>query len=38
VSIESPLGRALLGKTRGDEVIVERPRGALEYALISLRY
>jgi len=33
VSVESPLGRALLGKSAGDDVIVERPRGAVEYTV-----
>jgi len=33
VSVESPLGRALLGKSAGDEVTVERPRGPVEYTV-----
>lgn len=33
VSVESPLGRALLGKSAGDDVIVERPRGPVEYTV-----
>ena len=33
VSVESPLGRALLGKSAGDDVTVERPRGAVEYTV-----
>jgi transcription elongation GreA/GreB family factor len=33
VSVESPLGRALLGKAAGDDVTVERPRGPLEYTI-----
>jgi hypothetical protein len=33
VSVESPLGRALLGKSTGDEVTVERPRGPVEYTV-----
>jgi len=33
VSVESPLGRALLGKSAGDDVTVERPRGPAEYTV-----
>jgi transcription elongation factor GreA len=38
VSVASPLGRALLGKAAGDEVTVERPRGAAEYTIVSVYY
>lgn len=38
VSVESPLGRALLGRGVGDEVAVERPRGRLEYAVVQVQY
>ena len=38
ISVDSPLGRALLGKRAGDEVVVERPRGAAEVEVISVRY
>lgn len=38
INVESPLGRALLGKEVGDEVVVQRPRGARTYAVIALRY
>jgi transcription elongation GreA/GreB family factor len=38
VSVESPLGRALLGKSAGDDVIVERPRGAAEYTIVSIYF
>jgi transcription elongation GreA/GreB family factor len=38
ISVESPLGRALLGKEEGDEVVVERPRGAAEYTVLSVRF
>ena len=37
ISAESPLGRALLGKRAGDEVIVERPRGAAGRRILSVR-
>jgi transcription elongation GreA/GreB family factor len=38
ISAESPLGRALLGKRAGDEVVVERPRGPAAYEIIHVRY
>jgi transcription elongation factor GreB len=38
VSVESPLGRALLGKAAGDEVVVERPRGPLEYTIVRVEF
>jgi transcription elongation GreA/GreB family factor len=38
ISVESPLGRALLGKRAGDEVIVDRPRGPAAYTLAAVRY
>jgi transcription elongation factor GreB len=36
--MESPLGRALLGKRAGDEVVVRRPRGELRCEVIAIRY
>ncbi len=38
ISVDSPLGRALLGKRAGDTVVVERPRGEVEYEIASVRY
>ena len=38
ISIESPLGRALLGRVCGDEVVVRRPKGELRSVLIGVRY
>jgi transcription elongation factor GreB len=38
LSIESPLGRALLGKSAGDEVSVRRPRGEALIAIVAIRY
>jgi transcription elongation GreA/GreB family factor len=38
VSVESPLGRALLGKSAGDDVVVERPRGPVEYTIESVYF
>ena len=38
VSVDSPLGRSLLGKRRGDEVTVRRPRGEVELVVREIRY
>ncbi len=38
ISIDSPLGRALLGRSLGDEVRVRRPRGDLHAVILSIRY
>ena len=36
ISNESPLGRALLGKSVGDEVVVEAQAGAMEYKVLKI--
>jgi len=36
LSVESPMGRALLGRQVGDEALVQRPRGSLELTVLSL--
>ena len=38
VSIESPLGRALVGKGVGDAVLVRRPKGELHAVVVAIRY
>lgn len=38
VSVFSPVGRALLGKEVGDEVIVEAPRGKLQYEVMDIAF
>jgi transcription elongation factor GreB len=38
VSIEAPLGRALVGKRPGDPVLVRRPKGELRGRIVSIRY
>ena len=38
VSIDSPVGRALLGKREGDDVTVVRPKGAATFTISSVRY
>ncbi len=37
ISYQSPLGKALCGKTAGDEVEIETPRGKIKYKIISIR-
>jgi transcription elongation factor GreB len=36
VSAASPLGQALLGRSVGEEVRLERPAGALEYTICEI--
>jgi transcription elongation factor GreA len=36
VSIESPLGRALLGRRRGETVAVDAPKGTLRYKITGI--
>ena len=38
ISIESPLGKSLLGKQVGDELVVQRPKGRMEYTVLGIRY
>jgi transcription elongation factor GreA len=38
ISIESPLGRGLVGRTRGDEVSVRRPAGEAWYTILAIEY
>ena len=38
VSVTSPVARALLGRRVGDEVRLERPRGAIEVTVSAVRY
>lgn len=38
ISVESPIGKALLRKEVGDSVTVMRPRGELELTLVEIRY
>jgi transcription elongation factor GreA len=35
ISNESPLGEALIGKKKGDKVIVHAPKGEIEYTIIA---
>jgi transcription elongation factor GreA len=36
ISVSSPLGRALIGKKPGDEVVIQAPGGKREYELIEI--
>jgi len=38
ISVDSPLGRALLGKALGASVTVVRPRGEVEVTIVEIRY
>jgi transcription elongation factor GreB len=38
ISWRSPIGRALLGKTVGDVIMVRRPAGEIELEVIAVRY
>jgi transcription elongation factor GreB len=38
ISVDSPMGRALLGKRLGDEVTVQRPKGEVELTILTIRY
>ena len=38
ISMDSPLGSALLGKTAGDEVAVRRPKGDAVFEITGVRY
>ena len=38
VSIESPVGRALIGKEEGDEVVIRRPKGELVLEVVAVDY
>jgi transcription elongation factor GreB len=38
VSVEAPLGRALLGKAEGDTVRIERPAGRVEVTVLEVRW
>jgi transcription elongation factor GreA len=38
ISITSPIARALIGKSEGDQITVDAPGGAREYEIISIDY
>ena len=38
IGITSPIARALIGKSEGDEVVVDAPKGQIRYDVIKIRY
>ena len=38
ISMDSPVGKALLRKSKGDQVLVQRPRGEVELTIVEIRY
>ncbi len=38
VSMDSPMGKALLGKSEGDEVVVRRPKGIATFEIVEVSY
>ncbi|HZN92840.1 MAG TPA: GreA/GreB family elongation factor, partial [Myxococcales bacterium] len=38
ISMDSPVGKALLRKAKGDQVLVNRPRGEVELTIVEIRY
>lgn len=36
ISVESPLGKALMGKRKGDEVEINTPKGAIKYKVVRI--
>jgi transcription elongation factor GreB len=38
ISVESPIGRTLMGKSAGDEITVERPAGRARFTVLGIRY
>lgn len=38
ISWQSPIGKNLLGKATGDEVLIQIPNGEVTYEIVSIRY
>lgn len=38
IGITSPIARALIGKAKGDEVVVNAPKGEIHYDIIEIKY
>src|SRR4051812_23073525 len=38
IGITSPIARALIGKSEGDEVVVHAPKGEIRYDVIEIQY
>jgi len=38
ISVDSPVGKALMGKRQGDSVTVTRPKGEVDFTVLVIRY
>ncbi|MGH0028237.1 MAG: transcription elongation factor GreB [Myxococcota bacterium] len=38
ISMDSPVGKALLGRREGDEVVVSRPKGDIVFEVLEVRF
>jgi transcription elongation factor GreB len=38
ISVDSPVGRALMGKLAGDTVTVRRPKGEVDLTIVAIKY
>jgi len=38
ISVGSPIARAMIGKSEGDEVVVDAPAGKIEYEIVEVEY
>ena len=38
ISVDSPVGKALMGKKKSDLVTVRRPKGEVDFTIIAIRY
>jgi transcription elongation factor GreB len=38
ISWQSPIGRSLLGKAEGDEVLIKIPAGEITYEIVTIKY
>ncbi|PCJ22768.1 MAG: transcription elongation factor GreA [SAR86 cluster bacterium] len=38
ISVSSPIARAIMGKSEGDEIVVKAPAGDIEYEIESVKY
>jgi transcription elongation factor GreB len=38
ISMDSPMARALMKKTEGDEVVVKRPKGDAVFTIVCVQY
>jgi transcription elongation factor GreA len=38
IGVTSPIARALIGKSKGDEVVVHAPKGQISYDVLQIKY